>query len=164
MPAPPEFSPERLLKTLTERGVDFVVVGGVAAVLYGSARNTFDLDICFALDDGNLQALGAVLLGLGAKLKGVDDDVPFVPDAKTLRRVELLTLTTAAGGLDLLAHPKGAPSYDALRRRANRFDVGGFHVLVASIDDLLEMKRAAGREKDLADIRELETIRRLGGN
>jgi hypothetical protein len=110
-----------------------------------------------------LEALGSVLLGLGAKLKGVDDEVPFVPDAKTLRRIELLTLNTAAGGLDLLAHPKGAPPYDALRKRASRFDVGGFHVLVASVDDLVAMKRAAGREKDLADIEELETIRRLGG-
>jgi hypothetical protein len=160
---PPEFSPEELLRRLTERGVDFVVVGGFAAVLWGSARNTFDLDICFALDDGNLDALAAVLLSLGATLKGVDDDVPFVPDARTLRRVELLTLNTAAGGLDLLAHPKGAPRYELLRNRASRVDVGDFHVLIASIEDLLQMKRAAGRAKDLADIEELEAIRRLGG-
>jgi predicted nucleotidyltransferase len=148
---------------LTERGVDFVVIGGIAAVLWGSPRNTFDLDIAFALDDGNLEALGGVLLELGAKPRGVDDDVPFVPDARTLRRVELLTLNTAAGDLDLLARAPGAPKYESLRRRASRVDIGGFHVLISSIEDLIAMKRAAGRDKDWGDVAELQTIRRLGG-
>ncbi|HET8673225.1 MAG TPA: DUF6036 family nucleotidyltransferase [Thermoleophilaceae bacterium] len=138
-----------------------MVIGGVAAVLWGSARNTFDLDISFALDEPNLEALGDLLVELRATLKGVDEDVPFVADARTLRRVELLTLNTAAGELDLLAHPAGAPDYEALRRRALRVDVGGFDVLIASIEDLIQMKQAAGRTKDLADIEELDAIRRL---
>lgn len=156
-----EFRPDELLRRLTERGVDFVVIGGVAAILWGSARNTFDLDISFALDEENLQALGDLLVDLGANLKGVDDDVPFVADARTLRRVELLTLNTAAGELDLLGHPAGAPDYDTLRKRARRMDLGGFNILVSSLDDLIAMKAAAGRAKDLADIEELEAIRRL---
>jgi hypothetical protein len=159
----PEFDAEELLRRLTARGVDFVVIGGIAAVLWGSARNTFDLDISFALDDGNLEALGTVLVGLGASLRGVGDNVPFVPDARTLRHGELLTLRTAAGDIDLLAHPPGGPGYESLRKRAARMDLGDFHVLVASIEDLIGMKRAAARAKDLADIEELEAIRRLGG-
>lgn len=162
MTARPELDAEELLRRLTARGVDFVVIGGIAAVLWGSPRMTFDLDICFALDDGNLEALGSVLVELGASLKGVADEVPFVPDAATLRRVELLTLSTSAGELDLLAQPPGAPDYNSLRRRASRVDIGDFHVLVSSIEDLIAMKRAGGRNKDLADIDELEAIRRLG--
>ena len=123
------------------------MIGGIAAVLHGSARNTFDLDLCFATDEANLEALGEVLISLRARLRGVDD-VPFVPDAATLRRIEVLTLSTDAGDLDVLARPDGAPTFDVLRRRADRFDVGGFVVRVASLDDLIAMKSAAGRPKD----------------
>ena len=141
------------------RGVDFVVVGGIAAVLHGSPRVTQDLDVCFATDVGNLDALGAALVALDAKLAGVDEDVPFVPDARALRRIMTLTLETSMGRLDALAAPTGAPPYDDLRARADRYDIGGAFVLVASLDDLIAMKRASGRPKDLADVAELSLIR-----
>jgi len=156
-----ELRADEILQRLVARGVDFVVIGGIAGVLHGSSRATFDLDVCFATDRANLEALGEVLVGLDARLKGVEESVPFVPDAATLRRAEVLTLDTAAGELDVLAKPSGAPRYDVLRRRAERYDLGGFSVLVASLDDLIAMKQAAGRPKDRADVDELETIRRL---
>jgi predicted nucleotidyltransferase len=158
---PPDLRADEILQRLTARGVDFVVVGGIAAVLHGSARNTFDLDICFATDRANLDALGDVLVGLDARLRGVADEVPFVPDGETLRKVELLTLSTSAGNLDLLAVPPGAPPYQRLRRNAARFDLGGFTVNVASIDDLVAMKTTAGRPKDQQDVAELKAIGRL---
>lgn len=164
MSSPPErleLRADEILRRLTVRGVDFVVIGGIAAVLQGSARNTFDLDICFSTDPANLEALGEVLVDLGSRLKGVDDDVPFVPEGRTLRRVEVLTLETSAGELDVLAAPSGAPPYRALRANADRFDLGGFQVLVASVDDLLAMKRASDRAKDRVDVEELEAIKRL---
>lgn len=148
-----------LLRELTARGVDFVVIGGIAAVLHGSPRVTQDLDVQYATDPGNLEALGSALVALDARLADVADPVPFVPDARTLGRVSMLTLETAHGRLDVLAAPPGAPSYDELRARAARYDVGGLFVLVASLDDLLGMKRAGGRPKDLADVAELEAIR-----
>jgi predicted nucleotidyltransferase len=157
----PPLSADQILRRLVERGVDFVVIGGIAGVLHGSARNTFDLDICFATDDANLVALGDVLIGLGARLREVQEDVPFVPDARTLRGVELLTLVTSLGELDVVAQPPGAPAYRDLRRNADRYDLGGFNVSVASVDDLIAMKHAAGRAKDLLDIEELEAIKRL---
>jgi hypothetical protein len=156
-----EFDPGRLLRALVDGQVDFVVIGGVAAVLHGSARNTFDLDICFASDPVNLEALGSTLVGLQAQLRGVAEPVAFTPDAGTLKRVDVLTLTTSAGDLDVLRVPSGAPRYDVLRRHADRYDVGGFEVRVASVEDLIAMKTAAGRPKDLGDIEELEAILRL---
>jgi hypothetical protein len=156
-----ELDVERLLRALVDGEVDFVVIGGVAAVLHGSARATFDLDICFANAGANLDALGAVLLTLDAKVRGVPDDVPFIADGATLKRVDVLTLTTGAGDLDVLRVPSGAPRYDVLRAHADRFDVGGFEVRVASIEDLIAMKTAAGRDKDRADVTELEAILRL---
>ncbi len=160
-PAPAELDVARALRALTERGVDFIVIGGIAAVLHGSARNTFDLDLCFATDEANLVALGQVLVALHARLRGVPDDVPFVADAATLRRVEILTLTTDAGDVDVLARPPGAPPYATLRARADRFDIGGFLVLVCSVEDLIAMKSIAGRDKDRAVVGELEAILRL---
>ncbi|MBV8945634.1 MAG: hypothetical protein JO286_07175 [Solirubrobacterales bacterium] len=157
----PPLDAGEILRRLVERGVDFVVIGGIAAVLQGSARNTFDLDICFATDDANLSALGDVLVALGARLKGVEEEVLFVPDRRTLRQIELLTLVTSLGELDVLTRPPGAPTYPDLRRRADRYDVGGFNVSVASVDDLIAMKQAAGRPKDLLDIEELGAIKGL---
>lgn len=80
------FVPSLLLGRLVAAGVDFVVVGGVAMVLHGSARNTGDLDICYASDQPNLEALGLVLVGIGATLRGIEENVPFIPDARTLRQ------------------------------------------------------------------------------
>jgi hypothetical protein len=137
------------------------VIGGIAAVLHGSARLTFDLDICYAVDQANLDALGEALVSLGARRKGVAEALPFVPDGRMLRRVEVLTMVTELGELDVLARPGGSPGYETLRRRAERFDLEGLAVLVASIDDLIAMKLAAGLAKDLAAVEELEAIRQL---
>ena len=156
-----ELRADEILRQLTARGVDFVVIGGIAAVLHGSPSTTYDLDVCYATDPGNLAALGEVLRELDVQLRGIDDELPFTPDGEALRRVELLTLVTKFGELDLLSNPVGSPGYQALRRRADRFDLGGFSVLVASIDDLIAMKTAAGRTKDLAAAQELEAIKEL---
>lgn len=155
------FSAPALLRTLAAHGVDYVVVGGIAMIVHGSARVTQDLDICFAPDRANLDALGAALIELQAKLRNTPDEVPFVPDGEALRRLSIVTLVTAQGPLDLLREPPGAPPYDELRRRADRIDLDGVAVLVASLDDLEAMKRAARRPIDRVDLEEIEVIRRL---
>jgi hypothetical protein len=157
----PSLDVEGLLQRLTAAGVDFVVIGGIAMVLHGSARLTRDLDIVFAPDAPNLEALGNALVGLDARLREVDDDVPFVPDARTLQGVTLLTLRTSSGWLDVHREVDGAPGYGALRRNAERQNLGEFSVLVASVEDMASMKTAAGRPQDLADLEELEAMIRL---
>jgi Nucleotidyl transferase AbiEii toxin, Type IV TA system len=159
-PSTPELRLSALLERLTAAQVDFVVVGGVAVIVQASPRFTGDLDICYATDRENLDRLGAVLTELGARLRGIEEDVPFTPDGQTLRRAQMLTLTTPDGDLDLLAHPDGSPGYGLLRRHASRIDLDGTTVLVASIDDLIAMKRATGRPQDLVDLESLEIARR----
>ena len=156
-----EFSATDLLRLLVRHGVDFVVVGGIAMVIHGSARLTQDLDICFASDAANLSVLGTALSVAQARLRGVDEEVPFVPDARTLAQLSIVTLQTRYGPIDLLRDPSGAPPYDELRRRATRVELDGMAVLVASLDDLADMKRAADRPKDRIDLEEIEVIRRL---
>jgi predicted nucleotidyltransferase len=155
------FSPRALLRRLVESGIDFVVVGGVAATAHGSVQFTQDLDIVYAPEQENLDRLGAALVEAGARLRGVTDDVPFLPDGRTLRRTRILTLETPDGPIDLLAQPDGAPLYAELRRRAERWEIAGVEVRIASLDDLIGMKKAAGRPKDLVAIEELEAIKRL---
>lgn len=157
----PEFHLAALLTRLTAHGVDFVVVGGIAMVGHGSARITRDLDVCYATDPANLEALGRAMVELGARLRGVDDGLPFVPDAQTLRRTSILTLESADGWIDLVVSPPGAPAYEQLRSRADRVTVDGIAVLIASLDDLESMKRAAGRPIDRIDLEEIGAIRRL---
>jgi len=156
----PEFRATRLIARLVGAGVDFVVIGGVAVVVQASPRFTNDLDICYARDPENLARLGAALTALDAKLRGIDEDLPFVPDARTLRRTQILTLLTSEGPLDLLVDPAGSPGYAALRRRADRIDLDGSSVAIASLEDLIGMKRAAGRPQDLIDVESLEVARR----
>jgi aminoglycoside-2''-adenylyltransferase len=155
-----EFRPSELVRLLSEADVDYVVVGGVAVVVQAHARYTDDLDICYATDRANLTRLGGVLVELGATLRGIEVDVPFVPDGRTLRGTQILCLNTPHGGLDLLAHPEGAPRYERLRSRAEVVEIAGVEVPVASIDDMIAMKRAAGRPQDLIDVDALEIARR----
>jgi hypothetical protein len=154
-------SPTSLLSSLADVGVDFVVIGGIAVVAHGHIRTTRDLDITYATAPENLKALGDFLVAADARLRGVAEVVPFVPDERTLERVEMLTLETRDGSLDLLAAPPGAPPYDVMRKRAEPIDLEGRTVLVASIEDLLAMKKAAGRPRDLEDIEALEAIARI---
>jgi hypothetical protein len=154
-------SPTRLLVELADAGVDFVVIGAIAVVAHGHIRTTRDLDITYATDQDNLDALGRALVALDARLRGVAEVVPFVPDGRTLRAAELLTLETTAGSLDLLAAPPGAPRYAELKARAEQVEIEERLVLIASIDDLVAMKRTAGRPRDLEDIEALEAIRRI---
>ena len=161
MPEWPRLRIGALLGALTEGRVDFVVIGGIAAVAHGSPQFTRDLDITYAGDEDNLERLGAVLVGLGATLRGVTDDVPFVPDGRTLRHTRMLTLVTPDGALDILAQPDGSGGYERLRANAITATVGGVDVRIAGLDDLIAMKKAAGRPKDRIYVEELETIQRL---
>ena len=155
----PDFRPTALIGALVQAGVDFVVIGGVAVVVQASPRFTRDLDISYATDTANLGRLGTLLVALDARLRGVEEDVPFTPDARILRHTRMLTLTTRDGDLDLLADPPGSPGYPPLRRRADIVELDGVSVRIASLEDLIEMKRAAGRPQDEIDIESLEVAR-----
>jgi hypothetical protein len=157
---PPDvFDPARALRVLTEHGVRFVVIGGLAANVLGSPSATFDLDICYARDPDNLEALASALTELGARLRGVDVDVPFKIDARTLHKGDSFTFVTVAGSVDVLGTPSGSGGYDDLQSGAAEIDLLGVIVKVASLDALIRMKRAAARRKDLVEVEILEALK-----
>lgn len=154
------FDPIHIFRRLRAHGVRYVLVGGMAAKAHGSPTLTVDVDICPARDRENLERLGAALGELGARLRGAPPDVPFHPDRRTFERVELLTLVTDHGDLDVLMHPSGVGGFPELDANAEPVAVDdGLEVRVASLDDLVAMKRAADRPKDRVELEILGALR-----
>jgi hypothetical protein len=154
-------APVDALEALTARRVRFVVIGGFASQLRGSPSLTGDTDVCYARDGENLERLAYALTDLDASLRGALKDAPFVLDARTLEVGDHFTFDTTAGALDILGHPSGIPGgYEELERAADEMEIApGLSVQVASIDDIIRMKRAAGRPKDLIEVEVLGALR-----
>jgi hypothetical protein len=155
----PAFSAGALLRVLIEGQVEFVVIGGLAAQAYGSPLITEGLDICFDLERDNLERLATVLRDLAAIRRGLPDHVTAPLDRPALRAGDVFTLRTRLGDLDLLARPDPGMDYQRLRSHAIEFEFQGLRVWMADIDDLIAMKRAAGRPKDLLAIEHLAALR-----
>ena len=155
----PTFEPEAVIRLLGSHDVRWVLIGGLAAITHGAPLVTQDIDVCYARDDDNLRRVAAALVEVRAELRGADPGLPFHLHARTLRAGDAFTFTTDVGWLDLLGTPSGTQGYEDLARTADVFDLFGQRVLVASIDDLIRMKRAAGRPKDLLALEELGALR-----
>jgi hypothetical protein len=157
------FDPLGMLRILIDRGVRFVLIGGLAANLRGTADVTQDLDICYARDLANLEALAAALTELRARLRVArepDADLPFRLDAVTLRNGDSFTFVTSMGDLDILGTPAGTAGYTDLEAGAETLVAAdGLTILVAGVDDLIRMKSASGRTKDMVHLEHLEALR-----
>ena len=149
---------ERLLPTLVEAGVEFIVVGGVAGILHGSARLTYDVDIVYARNRENLGRLVAALLPHQPYLRDAPAGLPFRLDVQTLRNGLNFTLTTSLGDLDLLGEIIGGGTYEALLGHSLVVHAMGVDFRCVTLAKLIEVKRAAGRPKDLEAIAELESL------
>jgi hypothetical protein len=155
-----QFDPIHILRRLNEGDVRYVVIGGLAAKAHGSPTLTVDLDICYAREPEDLARLAAVLSELDITLRGAPPGLPFIADSQTLRRSDHFTLSTGYGDLDLLGVPAGMGGYDELAANALEAELDeDLVVKVASLDDLIRMKRAAGRPKDRVELEILGALR-----
>jgi hypothetical protein len=154
------YDPVAALTALSEGGVRFVVIGGLAGRFWGSPTVTSDVDVCYDRAADNLVRLADVLVALDARLRGVDDDVPFLLDSETLAKGLNFTFTTRFGPLDVLGMPAGIGGFDELERNAVDCDLGeGVVVQMCELDDLIRMKLAAGRPKDRIELEVLAAVR-----
>lgn len=159
--------PERLVTALSAHGVRYVLIGAVAARLYGFPRMTADADITPERGADNLERLAAALRDLDAKVftDSLPDGLAFDVSARTLARSETWNLVTAAGRLDVVFVPSGTGGYEDLAPGAVLFRVFGADVWAARLEDILRSKEAADRPQDRQDaivIRDM--LRRQSGD
>lgn len=155
------FDPLLALRVLNRYKVQYVIIGGFAGDLLGAPLNTNDLDICYERTGANMDLLAAALSELGATLRvaGVDEDLPFLLDGKTLAAGDSFTFDTDAGALDVLGTPSGTGGFRDLRSKAHAVAIGDLEVLVVDLADLMRMKRASGRTKDRMHMEVLSALR-----
>jgi len=148
-----------ILRGLRDAGIEYVVVGGLAANVHGSPRITADVDICYDPAPENLEHMARLLASWHAYLRGVEPGLPFTMDARTLRNAPVLTLVTDLGDLDVMDRVAGVGEYSAVRTASVMADLAGVQAHVLALDALIAAKRAAGRRKDLEALLELEALR-----
>ena len=146
-----------MLEALEAEAVRYVIIGGTAAAIGGASHVTFDLDITPARDEANLERVAAALRRLDARVWGLPDEAAdsFRLDGRTLANGSSWKFRTAHGELDVVLDPDGTRGFEDLRRGAATTEVYGMKLLVASLEDVIRSKEAAGRERDRAVLDDL---------
>jgi hypothetical protein len=147
-----------IIRLLTSHEVEFIVVGGVAANLFGSARLTYDLDIVYGRKEENLRQIVKALQNSNPYLRGAPPGLPFKFDLRTLKNGLNFTLETDLGPIDLLGEIPGARSYEELLTDSLQINEQDLAFKCVTLPRLIHLKNAAGRPKDLESIAELRAI------
>lgn len=159
VPSSPMTDFKALLRALADGGVEFILIGGAAATVHGSARLTRDVDVVYRRTRDNIARLATTLMPYQPYLRGAPPGLPFRWDAPTIERGLNFTLTTQLGDLDVLGEIVGGGGYEALLPASSLIRAFGVECRCLNLDRLIEVKRAAGRPKDLEALAELEAIR-----
>lgn len=138
--------------------MDYVIVGGLAATVHGSARLTLDVDVVYSRTPENVTRLVAALRPHAPYPRGAPPGLPFSWSAETVRAGLNFTLTTSIGDVDLLGEVVGGGDYSALLPHTEVVDLFGYRCRCLDLPALIRTKRAAGRPKDLEALAELEAL------
>jgi len=149
---------EGLLKELGKGAVDYILVGGVAATVHGSARLTQDIDIVYARNPENIARLVTALAPYAPYLRGAPPGLPFRWSIETIQNGLNFTLTTTLGDIDLLGEIPGGGKFEGLIQDTILLRLFGIECRCVNLRRLILLKRAAGRPRDLEVIAELEAI------
>ncbi len=155
---------EQIIELFAAQGVEFIVIGGQAETLYGSARGAFDIDLCYRRTAENLQRLAGALKQLKPTLRGAPPDLPFRIDAESLALGVNFTFSTTAGDLDLIGYVEPLGGFEELSKRAETMRIGDIDLQVIALEDLIRAKQHLGRAIDRDTLTHLLAIQRvLGG-
>ncbi len=147
-----------ILPLLLGHHVRFIVIGGGAAIAHGLARATYDVDVVYARDAENIRNLAAALQLHQPYLRGAPPGLPFRWDERTIKAGLNFTLTTTLGDLDLLGEVSGGGSYEQLFPFSEEIEVFGGRSRFVTLEKLIQLKRAAGRTKDLEMLAQLQAL------
>lgn len=157
---------EELLAYLEQSDVRFVVVGGVAVVIQGHARLTVDVDLVLDLESGNVRRAIEALSARGLRPLLPVDPYDFADEAKRrdwieTKNLQVFSMRDEKNSLLTVDFFAEEPiPFEELWARADVVTLGGRSIHVASIADLIRMKRTAARPQDMIDIEHLESIAR----
>ncbi|MGB6946655.1 MAG: hypothetical protein WBE37_29940 [Bryobacteraceae bacterium] len=143
------------MQALCDAGVDFVVIGGLAATLHGGAQVTYDLDICYSRASANLRRLIEALAPFHPRPRAFPLDLPFVWDEATM-------FATDIGEIDLLAKVTGLGAFDDVMQHSMAVEAFGRPIITLDLPGLIRAKRATGRPRDFAALAELESLLEAG--
>ncbi len=152
---------QRTIALLNGTEVEFVVIGGLAATIHGSAYLTYDLDVCYDRSPANVERLCRALANAHPTLRDAPKGIPFQLDSRTVLAGLNFTLDTDLGALDLLGEVAPLGEYSRVAEHSEVAELFGMRVRVLSLDALIQAKQTAGRQKDLLVIPELEALLEL---
>ena len=147
-----------LLRALADGDVRFIIIGGIAATVHGSARHTRDIDVVYARDDENVGRLVTAMSPHAPYLRGAPAGLPFRWDAATIRAGLNFTLTTPVSDIDFLGEVTGGGRYEDLLPDTVEIEAFGVRARCVTLSKLIALKRAAGRPKDNEVLAELESL------
>jgi len=153
---------QRFLDALHKHHVEFIVIGGIAARVHGSARITQDVDVVYGRSDENVARIVKALAPFKPFLRGAPPDLPFEWSVRTVKAGLNFTLRTTIGDIDILGEVTGGGRYEDLVAHTVTVDALGHPTFVVNLEWLIRLKRAAGRPRDLEAIAELELLQELG--
>lgn len=155
----PKFDARLLFEVLARYQVEYIAIGGIAVQAHGGQRLTQDLDIAIATSTQNMERLAGALLDVDARILGPDGQwSKETPKAGLLGSSDQWHLVTEHGRLDVVTLPAHLGRFEDMRARAHDVPLADLTVPIANREDLLAMKRSAGRPQDLADVRLLEAL------
>ena len=149
---------KEIITTLKNHNVQFVLIGGRAAVAHGSAYPTFDVDICYSRDKENLENLVKALIPFHPYLRGAEKNLPFIFEAKTLEMGLNFTFSTDIGDIDLIGEVSGIGNYNGVLKYSEILEIYGMQCNVLTIEGLIKSKKAVGRPKDELVVKELDAL------
>ena len=151
----------RIVRSFRRAGVEFVVIGGQAEIIFGSPRLTFDTDLCYRRTPANIDRLAEALRSLHVRLRGAPSDLPFKADARTLTMGCNFTFDTDEGKLDVLGYVEPLGDYEVLARNAEVWQVDGAPLATISLEELIRVKEHLKRERDRDSLLQLRAIKQV---
>jgi predicted nucleotidyltransferase len=149
-----------LIERLIAADVDFVLVGGLAAVTYGSSMTTQDIDICCDFTSENLLRIQSALEGLNPVHRMTSNRIPLELTQTNCGPLKNLYLDTDWGQIDCLSEVLGLGNFEQVKQQSESIELDGKTCRILRIDALIIAKRAMGRPKDIETIKQLEVIQR----